>query len=183
MLAEADRALLKTIAKNSIYNGLTNHTPLAINTEDYPAHLTVKKASFVTLNINNTLRGCIGTLEAYRPLVIDVAQNAYAAAFRDPRFPPLNDSEFTQLQYHISILSPPQAMSVKDENDLYAQLQPGVDGIVLHEGARRSTFLPSVWESLNTAEEFIRHLKIKAGLSANYWSDNLHFERYHVEEF
>ena len=113
----------------------------------------------------------------------DVAENAFAAAFRDPRFPPLRPDEYPRLEYHISILNPPEPMTVTSEADLLQQLRPGVDGLVLIEGARRATFLPSVWEQLPDPRQFLAHLKMKAGLPADYWSDSLRFERYTVEEF
>jgi len=183
MLNDQHRQILKSVAMDSVQRGLTEHTPLIVDLAAAPPELTASKASFVTLKINNNLRGCIGTLEAHRPLIEDVAYNAYAAAFKDPRFPALSANEFSQLQYHISVLSVPEAMHIEDEEDLYHQLRPGQDGIVLMDGQHRSTFLPSVWESLTSPKSFIQQLKLKAGLDTNYWSENIHFERYEVEEF
>jgi len=128
------------------------------------------------------LRGCIGTLQAYRPLVEDVAKNAYAAAFRDPRFAALSAHEFAQLHYHISILNPTEALRVNNEAELLAQLRPGVDGLVLEDQHYRSTFLPAVWENLPQPKQFVQHLKEKAGLPASYWSETIRFERYTVED-
>jgi AmmeMemoRadiSam system protein A len=128
------------------------------------------------------LRGCIGTLQAFRPLVEDVAHNAYAAAFHDPRFPRLSAKEYAQLHYHISILSTPEPVKFKDEQDLLAQLRPGIDGLVLEEGLYRGTFLPQVWESLPEPKTFLRHLKQKAGLHPDYWSTTIKVQRYTVEE-
>jgi len=183
MLNETNRLALKSVAQASILHGLTHPSPLQLESGDYPSELFEVKASFVTLKINNNLRGCIGTLDAHRPLVVDVSHNAFSAAFKDRRFPPVTEQEYNQLQYHISVLSVPQKMKVVSEEDLYAQLQPGHDGIVLMDGHYRSTFLPSVWESLTTPQSFIQQLKLKAGLDAHYWSDSIHFERYEVEEF
>ncbi len=183
MLSEHNRQVLTNLAQDSIQYGLGHHRPLEVELNDYPPELTDTKASFVTLKIKNNLRGCIGTLEAHRPLVVDVSHNAFAAAFKDPRFAPVNEQEFTQLQYHISVLTIPEPMTVVDEEDLYSQLQPGKDGIVLSDGHYRSTFLPSVWESLTTPQSFIQQLKLKAGLDAHHWSDSIRFERYKVEEF
>jgi len=183
VLTQTEMTKLKFLAEESIQYGLNNHKPPSIELDCYPDNLTEHKASFVTLKINNNLRGCIGSLEAYRPLVVDVTNNAYSAAFKDPRFPSLVKREFHQLEYHISILSQPKSMQVRDENDLYAQLQPNIDGIVLQEGSHRSTFLPCVWESLTTPSDFIEQLKLKAGLDKHYWSDTIKFKRYHVNEF
>ena len=183
MLNDQHRQTLKSVALDSVQHGLTQHTPLIVDLADAAPELTACKASFVTLKINNNLRGCIGTLEAHRPLIEDVAYNAYAAAFKDPRFPASSEKELSQLQYHISILSTPQAMKIENEDDLYTQLRPGQDGIILLDGHYRSTFLPSVWESLTSPQSFIQQLKLKAGLDAHYWSEGIHFERYEVEEF
>lgn len=183
MLDKSDKATLLDIARQSIGFGLKHGRPAPVTTTDYSLPLQESKATFVTLNINNNLRGCIGTLEAYRPLVEDVSQNAYAAAFRDPRFPKLNINEFPQLDIHISVLSKPQPMTFDDEQDLLAQLQPGIDGLVLEEGYHRGTFLPQVWESLPEPNQFLRHLKQKAGLPPDYWSKAITMQRYTVEEF
>ncbi|MGW8227546.1 MAG: AmmeMemoRadiSam system protein A, partial [Gammaproteobacteria bacterium] len=110
-------------------------------------------------------------------------QNAYAAAFEDTRFPPLSAAEYDQLEYHISILNPAEAIEFESEADLLQQLQPGIDGLILEERGRRATFLPSVWESLPQAADFLRHLKMKAGLAPDYWSNTLHAQRYTVEDF
>ncbi len=172
---------LLALAKSSIQHGLQTGRPLKINLEDYPDELKVQRATFVTLEINHQLRGCIGMLEAVRPLAEDIAENAFAAAFRDPRFPPLATSEFGALAIHLSILTPAEPVSFSSEQDLLAQLQPGVDGLILQEGHRRGTFLPSVWESLPEPVGFLRHLKQKAGLPPDYWSDSIQIYRYHAQ--
>jgi AmmeMemoRadiSam system protein A len=136
------------------------------------------RASFVTLNQSGNLRGCIGTLEAHQPLILDVSYNAYSAAFRDPRFPRITSSELPQLAIHISVLTPAIPMTFKSEADLIEQLQPGVDGLILTRGFQRGTFLPSVWESLPDARQFLQQLKRKAGLPVDFWSDDIQIERY-----
>lgn len=172
------KAQLLGIANEAIDHGLTTHTILQPDPADYPNNLCQIRATFVTLDINHALRGCIGTLEASRPLIVDVAHNAYAAAFNDPRFPALTLSERKYLRIHISILTPPVPFEVSTEQDLLDKLIPGVDGLILQDTHHRSTFLPSVWESLPNPRDFLAHLKLKAGLSANYWSPDLRFKRY-----
>ncbi|HID49758.1 MAG TPA: AmmeMemoRadiSam system protein A [Chromatiales bacterium] len=179
----SDRRILLEVAAASIRHGLEQGRPLPVHVDEYPQTLRQPGASFVTLNIAGQLRGCIGSLEATRPLVEDVADNAYAAAFRDPRFPPLNEVEYPQLEYHISLLAPAEPMQFESEDDLIRQLRPGVDGLILSDRGRRGTFLPSVWQSLPDPREFLRHLKQKAGLPPDYWSDTLQVARYTVEEF
>lgn len=182
-LNESQKSQLLAIARESIAHGLETGRPLRIDLPRYPVELTVQRATFVTLERHGQLRGCIGMLEAMRPLVEDVAENAFAAAFRDPRFPPLQANEQHDLELHISILSPAEPIYFTSEANLIAQLQPGIDGLILQDGHHRGTFLPSVWEQLPDAPSFLRHLKQKAGLPANYWSDTLQVARYSTEMF
>lgn len=182
-LDRAERETLLELARRSIRHGLEQGTPLSIDVADYPPRLQAQRAVFVTLNRLGQLRGCIGHLEAVQPLVNDVGDNAFAAAFRDPRFPPLATAELEGLEIHISVLSPPSAMSFTSEADLLGQLQPGVDGLILEDGPHRGTFLPSVWEQLPIAADFLRQLKRKAGLTPGYWSETLKVSRYHTESF
>lgn len=150
---------------------------------DFMAPLRERRASFVTLHVDRRLRGCIGTLEARDPLIVDVARNAWSAASRDTRFPPVEVDELRRLDIHISVLSVPEPVTVDSESELLALMRPGVDGLILEEGYRRGTFLPSVWEQLPDAREFLRHLKRKAGLPDNYWSDAIRISRYITESF
>jgi AmmeMemoRadiSam system protein A len=142
-----------------------------------------KGASFVTLTMNQHLRGCIGSLEAHRPLLLDVKANAYAAAFRDPRFSPLSIAELDKTEIEISLLSPQQPLSFKDEADALAQLRPQIDGVVFKYGHYRSTFLPQVWEQLTDPTTFMVHLKHKAGLHPEFWHDDVELYRYTVTKF
>lgn len=180
-LNKATQQRLLDLAKSSIQHGLQTGQPIKINLDDYPEELTERRATFVTLEINHQLRGCIGMLEAVRPLAEDIAENAYSAAFKDPRFPPLEAHELDRLDIHLSILTPAEPVSFSSEQDLISQLQPGIDGLILEEGHRRGTFLPSVWESLPEPEQFLRHLKQKAGLPSDYWSKNIRIYRYQAE--
>lgn len=151
--------------------------------KDVPDELMQERASFVTLTIGGALRGCIGMLEACRPLARDVAENACSAAFRDPRFEPLSRQELDLLDIHISVLSPPEEIAFSSESDLIGKIRPGVDGLILQDGFRRGTFLPSVWEELPDPEVFWMHLKMKAGLPASHWSDALRVFRYTADYF
>ena len=172
---------LLDLAKSSIQHGLQTGRPLKVDLIDFPAEFTAHRATFVTLQKYHQLRGCIGTLEAVRPLAEDIAENAFLAAFKDPRFPPLAEDEFGELEIHLSILTPAEPVSFMSEQDLITQLQPGIDGLILEEGRRRGTFLPSVWEQLPEPGQFLRHLKQKAGLAPDYWSENIRFYRYRTE--
>lgn len=174
------RRLLLDLARASIEHGL-NGELLKLNLHDYSGALRQPAATFVTLHIGGELHGCIGSLEANRPLVRDIAENARAAAFHDPRFPRLTHSELARLEIHISILTPPEALQFVSEDDLLRQLRPGVDGLILSEGSRRGTFLPAVWQTLPDPRAFLRALKHKAGLEPDYWSATVKVERYTAE--
>lgn len=176
-----ERRLLRALARQSIEHGLDRGRALQPEPDGYPQRLREWRASFVTLEYRSRLRGCIGALEACQPLVCDVAEHAYAAAFTDPRFPPLSPPEATELELHISVLTPPEPLACASETELLARLQPGVDGLILHEHTRRATFLPAVWDDLPDPHEFLVHLKRKAGLTPDYWSTELRFERYRAE--
>ncbi len=178
MLTEDDRLALLRVARDSIRHGLDCRAPLPVETSDYSPVLQHRRATFVTLRLGDDLRGCIGTLDAGRSLVEDVAHNAFAAAFRDSRFAPVSDHEFPSLHIHISILSPPVEMVVGDEADLLAQLREGVDGLILEEPPRRATFLPDVWGMVDSPREFVAHLKVKGGWPADHWSPRMRAFRY-----
>lgn len=183
MYSPAHRQQLLQLAEQSISSGLEHGRPLSVNVDEFDLELQQQRASFVTLHEAGQLRGCIGSLEAHRALVEDVAENAYAAAFRDPRFGPLRKSEFELLQISISVLSPSTSIQFESEQDLIAQMRPGEDGLILREGFHKGTFLPSVWEQLPEADQFLQHLKIKAGLNPDYWSDSIQVSRYQTESF
>lgn len=181
-LEPAARTALLKLARESIRRHLAGDPSVPRPEIAVPAFDEVL-ASFVTLKLDDALRGCIGVLEAVRPLGIDVSHNARAAAFRDPRFPPLGHLEFEPLHIEISVLSPPESFPAASRAVLLATLRPGVDGLILAEGARRATFLPAVWESLPRPEDFLAQLLLKAGLPPGHWSNRLNFARYTTESF
>lgn len=176
-----EKTILLKVADEAIKFGLDNHQTLPLQLDEYPEKLRAYGASFVTLEIKQQLRGCIGTLEAYQPLIQDVAHNAFAAAFSDPRFNPLAHDEYPNITKHISILSKATPIIFKSEADLLQQLRPNIDGLILTDRGYRGTFLPAVWESLPTPQLFLQHLKLKAGLSEDYWSETIKISRYTVE--
>jgi len=181
--AQPQRALLTRLARQSIAYGLDHGRPMPVAAGVYEGPLAEPGAAFVTLKRGGQLRGCIGSLEPRRLLAEDVARNAFAAAFEDPRFPPLGRQELADLEIHLSVLSPATPMQFRSQEDLVAQLRPGVDGLVMIEGMRRGTFLPSVWEQLPDPWQFLDHLKQKAGLPSGYWSPTLRVERYTTESW
>jgi hypothetical protein len=154
-----------------------------LTADDSAPWLRESGACFVTLTQGGELRGCIGTLEAHRALREDVRANARAAAFRDPRFAPLTARELDRTEVEVSLLSPMLALSFASESEALAQLRPGVDGVVFAYGARRSTFLPQVWEQLPAVDDFMAHLKRKAGLPADFWHADVRLQRYTVSKW
>ena len=177
-LGAVDRRTLLDVARTSIAGGLEGQRAKVKDLEAQSPALRRHAATFVTLEIGGELRGCIGSLEAFQPLVVDTAENAYSAAFRDPRFSPLVAGELDLLDIHISILGTPEPMTFTSEEDLLAQLRPGIDGLILSERGRRGTFLPAVWESVGDPREFLGYLKVKAGLPRDYWSSTVQVQRY-----
>jgi AmmeMemoRadiSam system protein A len=140
-------------------------------------------ASFVTLRDAGELRGCIGTVDPHRALGDDVAHNAHAAAYRDPRFPPVRTAQRAGLEVEVSVLSPRAPIAAPTEAELAAVLRPGVDGIVLEYEGHRATFLPQVWESLPDPIDFLAELRRKARLPARFWHPRMQVSRYTVEKF
>jgi AmmeMemoRadiSam system protein B/AmmeMemoRadiSam system protein A len=140
-------------------------------------------ATFVTLVRSGHLRGCIGSLEARRSLLEDVKANAKAAAFLDPRFTPLTQTEFATTCIEVSVLTASEQLEFVSEADALARIRPGVDGLILEHGGKHGTFLPQVWEGIPEPAEFLRQLKLKAGLEASFWADDLRLLRYTVVKF
>lgn len=148
-----------------------------------PPALKAQRATFVTITVGGQLRGCRGTLLPQRPLLFDVADNAWQAAFKDPRFPPITSDELARLEFHVSILSTLRRIACASEAELVRALRPDIDGVVLRDAGRQSTLLPSVWSQLPDASTFVRQLKLKAGLPADHWSPTLEAYRYGAESF
>jgi AmmeMemoRadiSam system protein B/AmmeMemoRadiSam system protein A len=178
---ERDRQLLLDVARRSLECGAREARGLIVSVPDFPPRLRETRGSFVTLQREGRLRGCMGTLQAFRSLVVDVSDRAFTAGFRDPRFPPLTEGELSDLELEISVLSPLEPLPVSSEDDLLARMRPGVDGLMLQLGNARGTLLPSVWEKLSEPQTFLRHLKLKAGLREDFWSSDITISRYTTE--
>jgi len=176
LLEEAGDTLLR-IARSSIERSLSGKEMAGPGTSPW---LRQAGATFVTLTKGDALRGCIGSLQAARPLGIDVAENAIGAAFRDPRFPALTAAEWLQVSVEVSLLSAPRPIRFADEADLLAQVEAGEDGIILEHLGRRATFLPQVWESLPDKRLFFGELVRKAGLPADTRLGRCTVSRYRV---
>lgn len=183
-LTPEEQQILLKLARETIGRALQGDPEPPPVPEPLTSRLQEPGAAFVTLTLGGTLRGCIGSLVARRPLVIDVRENALAAAFEDPRFPPLTLSEFPRLHIEISVLTAPQPLSYDGPDDLLRKLRPEVDGVIIERGWQRATFLPQVWEQLPNPVEFLEHLCYKAGLPINAWRwPDLKVSTYQVEKF
>ncbi|MCP4330698.1 MAG: AmmeMemoRadiSam system protein B [Alphaproteobacteria bacterium] len=141
------------------------------------------RATFVTLKIGGKLRGCIGSITPSRSLALDVAENSFKAGFGDPRFPALSAEDRDRIDISVSILSTPRQLECRTEAQLVADLNPDRDGVILVDGEKRGLFLPQVWESLPDPQDFVRHLKGKARLPEDHWSDAIQFYRFSTESF
>lgn len=185
MLSEPnDRGkILCHLARVAISHALDCPCSSTIEIDKNATWLNQPGATFVTLTQHGKLRGCIGSLQAYDPLIENVCSNAVTAALRDTRFTPLTITELDTINVEVSLLSEVQLLGFIDETDALIQLQPGIDGIVFEYGGHRSTFLPQVWESLPLPQQFLAHLKVKAGLSENFWVDDIKLSRYTVSKW
>ena len=172
---------LVLLAAASIDHGLKHSQPIPVDLNKHAPELRQTGACFITLTRSGKLRGCIGSPEAHRPLVADISNNAFQAAFKDPRFPPLAPTERNELQLSISVLSSQSPLIFASEQEFIAQLRPNVDGLVIADGKRRALFLPSVWDQLPDPAIFVGRLKQKAGLAAHHWSDSFQAWRFVTE--
>ena len=176
--------LLK-ISRKTIELYLEERKKLKISKEDYSdKEFWEEKGTFVTITENGDLRGCIGTIYPVRPLILDIIDNSINAAFRDPRFYPLEKEELPLINIEISVLSVPEKIHFKDEKELFDIVKPNVHGVIIRKGFYQATFLPQVWEELPKPEDFFSQLCLKAGLNKNCYKDpTLDVEIYTVEAF
>ncbi|MGR8949344.1 MAG: AmmeMemoRadiSam system protein A [Gammaproteobacteria bacterium] len=171
--------VLLTIARSAI----AEHFGIASDKDFSAEWLQERAATFVTLNMRGKLRGCIGTLEAWRSLGTDVYENAQAASFRDPRFPPVTQDELERIDMEVSLLAAPVKLNFSDETDAISKLNPGVDGVIFEYGSHRSTFLPQVWTQLPEPKAFLSQLKLKARLPATFWDPQVVLHTYSVQKW
>ncbi|NKB36736.1 MAG: AmmeMemoRadiSam system protein B [Gammaproteobacteria bacterium] len=164
--SDRHKQILLKLAHKSIEHGMKNSAPLKVNSDQFPVDLRQPAACFVTLKIDEQLRGCIGQMEATQAIVQAVADSAFKAAFRDPRFKPLTEQEYANISLNISILSPQSEISFESEDDIIKQLQVHKNGLTIKSGRHQATFLPAVWENLPEANQFLAQLKRKAGISS-----------------
>lgn len=182
-LNQRQQQSLRRLARESMEHGLEHGKALPLTITDWPADLRQPGASFVTLYLHDRLRGCIGSTQARRPLAEDVAHNAYAAAFLDPRFAPCTAVEVAELALNLSILGPMTPLDFQSLDDLAGQLQPQIDGLLVELDRRQAVFLPQVWQQLPRPRDFLDQLLHKAGLPTRRELPGLKAWRYTVTHF
>jgi AmmeMemoRadiSam system protein A len=184
MLSDDEKHELLQLARQVIIQVVGGKKPITVNVQEKSEALREPGATFVTITKHGNLRGCIGTLEAYQPLILDVMEHAAAAAMDDYRFSPVRSEELGELELEISVLTQPQKISYSNSEELSRIITPGKDGVVIKDGLRRATFLPQVWEQLPLLDDFMGHLCQKMGASAGYWKKGkLEISLYQVIEF
>lgn len=183
-LTQEEKRFLLHLARRTIEHFFKTSEKLELKPHGVPSQKLIENgACFVTLYINGSLRGCIGTLESKRPLVFDVIENALAAAFGDPRFYPLKTGELQKIKITISVLTKPEKLPVKNPEELLEKLVPLKHGLIIKQGFHRSTYLPAVWEQIPDKIKFVSELCQKAGLLPDAWKDSsTEFFTYEVEE-
>lgn len=183
-LTQEERQFLLKLARQSLESAVKGETMPPSDPEALTPLLREPGVTFVTLTQRGSLRGCIGALEPYQPLVEDVKEHAMAAGLQDYRFPPVRPHELPEIEIEISRLTIPTPLEYTDAEDLLRKLRPGIDGVVLRDGFRRATFLPQVWEKIPDPELFLDHLCQKMGASPDLWRHKkLDVLTYQVEEF
>lgn len=187
-LPDDDRAMLIDGTRRSIADGLRTGHPAEVQHGTFSPALETYRATFVTLTLKDRLRGCVGSILPHRSLIADVAENGFKAAFGDPRFPKLTPEEAAMMDVSVSILSHPRPIAFGSEDEAVDALQPDADGVILQAtdadgAARRGLFLPQVWEQVPSPDQFLRHLKAKAGLPQDHWDDSIRLWRYTTETF
>lgn len=175
---EAD--VLLRVADAAIVAGLHGRRPAPVDTASLPDALRAPRGVFVTLHVDGELNGCIGSIEGTEPLARAAARHAWAAAFADPRLPPLTRADYPRTSIEVSVLSPLTPVPATSRASLAAQLRPHADGLVLGDGHRRAVFLPAVWETLPDPDEFVDRLLRKGGFGPG-WSPSLRAERFTAE--
>lgn len=183
-LNATEQDILLTIARQALETAVGGKPLPQIDLDDLPPVLQAPGASFVTLTIDGNLRGCIGALDPYQPLAIDVQEHAIEAALQDYRFPRVHPEELPQIQIEVSALTPRARLAYTSPQDLVARLKPHIDGVILQDGLRKATFLPQVWDKLPDPENFLSHLCMKMGRSGDLWrKKKLDVFIYQVQEF
>jgi AmmeMemoRadiSam system protein A len=183
-LTEEEGAYLLSVARQTVEEKLMGKKEEGKRETIQSPKFHEKRGTFVTLTKDGALRGCIGHIIPQESMIDGIRENAINAAFRDPRFNPISETEWTRVQLEISILTDPSPLDYTDAVDLLNKLRPGIDGLIIKKGFNQATFLPQVWEQLPDKKEFLSRLCLKAGLDMDAWkNDKLEVLVYQVQAF
>lgn len=169
MYTDEEKQFILNLARRAIEQYLAQGTMLKVEKSEAPENLRDEQSCFVTLELDQELRGCIGHVEPIQPLYLDIIENAVGAAFEDPRFSPLTIEEYKRAELEVSVLTVPQELFFSSPEDLVNKLRPGQDGVIIRRAERGATYLPQVWEKIPDKERFLSELCLKADLSADDW--------------
>lgn len=183
MLGDPQRDELLRVARETLQQRLALGRVPRLDETGFSARLRGYAASFVTLEQEGRLRGCIGSLAPRAPMVRDVSENTLKAGFSDPRFRPVAADELEAIRIKLSVLSRPAPAGFDSETAARELLVPGVTGAILIDGRHRGVFLPQVWDSLPEPRDFLNGLKRKAGLPEDHWSARLELQLFRGEVF
>ena len=182
-LSPEDLDALFGLADLGVRAGLAGDRAPKVHPESLPVALRQPRGVFVTLEVEGELNGCIGAVVPVEPLGPAVAELAWRAAFADPRLPPLTPDDYALLEIKLSLIGPLEPVPAGSEEELGANLRPGVDGVLIRWGAANATFLPGVWAKLPEPVTFLRHLEAKAGLRPGQWPRGMEAWRYETAEY
>ncbi len=162
-----EKTILLKGARNSIGAYLKLNPESVVDLIEYP-NLRINAGAFVTLRINNELRGCIGYIISKFSLFHTVCEAAKQAAFKDPRFFPLDKDEFDKINIEISVLTPPQPITS------YEEIEIGKHGLILEEKGTRALLLPQVAVENNyNTEQFLTALCEKGRIRSDIWKEKM----------
>ena len=183
-LTDQEKDILLRLAREALEAAVHQRPAPPIPLEELPPRLQAHGASFVTLTIQGALRGCIGALEPFQPLALDVSEHAVAAALHDYRFPNVEPDELPRIKIEVSCLTLPVPLDYREPEELLTRLRPGIDGVTLRAEGRRATFLPQVWEKIPDPADFLSNLCYKMGAVPDLWRRKpMEVSIYQVEEF
>jgi len=179
-LNKGELTQLLDIAREAIRGHFSDDLPQPPQLDLYGKKLLQPGACFVTLEVNGQLQGCLGSTTANSPLVLDVHNKARDSAYQDRRFMPLTEDQLDHLMIEVSVLSDPEPLLVRSEQELINYLADNKVGVILSDHHSQALFLPQVWEKLKAPKDFIRQLKLKAGWNAAYWSSSMEVKTFTV---
>jgi AmmeMemoRadiSam system protein A len=178
-----EQSLLLKISRQTLEAAVRRESLPELELNSLSPNLLTYGSVFITLTLDGELRGCIGAIEPYQSLVMDVMEHTIAAAFQDYRFPPVSPNELSKIQIEISRLTPPQRIEYDKPADLLQLVHPGI-GLIVKDGLRRATFLPQVWQKIPEPADFLSHLCLKMGSPPDIWLQKpLEVFTYQVEVF